>query len=63
LQLGDNQIESYSIEQFAKMMSISQRTAYSLMAKGLGPASIRVGRHIRITKDEFDKWIEAKQTQ
>ena len=62
LQLGVNRIESFSVEKFAKMMDISQRTAYGLIASGLGPTFIRVGRHIRITQEDFEKWIETKRS-
>jgi excisionase family DNA binding protein len=62
LQLGGKRIDSFSVEKFAKMLDISQRTAYGLIASGLGPSFIRVGRHIRITQEDLDKWIETKRS-
>lgn len=45
------------------MLEISPRTAYHILAKGEGPRTIRVGRHIRILETDLNDWFDAQRQQ
>lgn len=51
-------MKTYTVLQFAEMLSLSIRTAYHLVSSGNGPKSIRVGRHIRILERDLNEWID-----
>lgn len=48
--------ETYSINEIAKILDISNKTAYSLV-HGNFFKHVRIGRIIRISKKSFDQWL------
>lgn len=50
---------TYTVTEIQDILGISQPTAYSLIKENLFH-SIRVGRHIRISKKSFDEWLDTQ---
>lgn len=48
---------TYTVSEIQDILGISQPTAYALIQEKLFH-SIRVGRHIRISKKSFDEWLD-----
>lgn len=48
---------TYTVDEIQDILGISQPTAYALIKKNLFH-SIRVGRHIHISKNSFDAWLD-----
>lgn len=51
---------TYTVGEIQEILGISQPTAYALIKAGHF-RSIRVGRHIRISKKSFDEWLDNGQ--
>ena len=49
----------YTVEEIARMLAISLRSAYSLCNSTTEFRVLRVGGSIRIPKDSFDAWLRA----
>ncbi|MDU3613059.1 helix-turn-helix domain-containing protein [Enterococcus avium] len=57
--MGKNNQETkrtYSINEIAEILDISNKSAYSLVHENLF-RHVRVGRIIRISKKSFDQWL------
>lgn len=48
--------ETYSINEIAKILDISNKSAYSLIHENFF-RYVRIGRTIRISKKSFDQWL------
>lgn len=48
--------ETYSISEIAKILDISNKSAYSLIRENFF-RYVRIGRTIRISKKSFDQWL------
>ena len=48
--------ETYSISEIAKILDISNKSAYSLIHENFF-RYVRIGRTIRISKKSFDQWL------
>lgn len=48
---------TYTVDEIQDILGISQPTAYALIKRNLFH-SIRVGRHIRVSKVSFDAWLD-----
>lgn len=48
--------ETYSIREIAKILDISNKSAYSLVRENFF-RHVRIGRTIRISKKSFDQWL------
>ena len=46
---------TYTVDEIQDILEISRTAAYNLVKKNLF-RSVRVGRHIRISKKSFDEW-------
>ncbi len=53
---------TYTICEIQAILGISQPTAYTLVRKGLF-RTVKVGRHIRISKPSFDKWLDERESE
>lgn len=53
---------TYTIPEIQDILGISQPTAYALVKKNLF-RTVRVGRHIRISKKSFDEWLDNCDTE
>ena len=47
----------YTVEEIARMLAISQRSAYNLCNHTTEFRVLRVGGSIRVPKDSFDAWL------
>lgn len=50
---------TYTVEEIQNILGISQPTAYGLVRKNFF-RTVKVGRHIRISKKSFDEWLDQK---
>ena len=48
---------TYTIPEIQDILGISPPTAYALVKKNLF-RTVRVGRHLRISKKSFDEWLD-----
>ncbi|MCP1110871.1 excisionase family DNA binding protein [Lachnospiraceae bacterium PF1-21] len=51
---------TYTVDEIQDILGISQTTAYILIKQKLFH-SVKVGRHIRISKKSFDQWLEGQE--
>ena len=49
----------YTVEQIARLLAISRRSAYNLCNSTTEFRVLRVGGSIRVPKDSFDAWLRA----
>jgi predicted DNA-binding transcriptional regulator AlpA len=38
------------------------RTVYYLHQSGRGPRTVRLGRHLRVRRNDFESWIDTQRT-
>lgn len=50
------QKKTYTIDEIAKQLNISTKTAYALVKSGTFHY-VRAGRAIRVSKESFDRWL------
>lgn len=50
---------TYSVKEIAAILGVSKKTAYKLCEQNLFVTK-RIGRIIRINKDSFEDWMNAK---
>ena len=50
---------TYTIPEIQDILGISPPTAYALVKKNLF-RTVRVGRHIRVSKKSFDDWLDSQ---
>jgi excisionase family DNA binding protein len=51
-----------SVRELAELLQVSVKTVYDWRYRGLGPAAIKVGRHVRYEPDEIERWIALQRT-
>lgn len=59
----NNELECYTVKDVQHLLKISQAQAYNLFnsyVEGEKFPSFKIGGSLRITKKEFNKWLEAK---
>lgn len=56
LNLSSNINKTYTIDEIAKQLNISMKSAYALVKSGQFHY-VRAGRAIRVSKESFDKWL------
>lgn len=47
-------------EQLAAELEIPLRTIYNWRHRGVGPRSIKVGRHLRYRRADIDAWLDTQ---
>ena len=50
---------TYTVGEIQNILGVSQPTAYGLVRKNYF-RTVKVGRHIRISKKSFDEWLDQK---
>ena len=50
-----------SIADFARSIGISRRSLYSLLDRGEGPPTIRIGRRRVIRREAADAWLRSRE--
>jgi len=53
---------TYTVTEIQDILGICQSTAYLLIKSGVFH-SVKVGRHIRISKASFDAWLEGTSSE
>lgn len=51
--------KTYSVSEMAKILGISNRSAYNLCKHTSDFRVLRLGRSVRIHKESFDKWFSS----
>ena len=59
LRQGTDMTELMTFEEVAKRAKLPLRTLYYLHQKGRGPKATKLGRHLRVTEDDFFAWINS----
>jgi excisionase family DNA binding protein len=49
-------------EEVATVLGVPVKTLYQWRYKGIGPAGVRVGRHLRYRTADVEAWIEERVT-
>ncbi|OPC83207.1 DNA-binding protein [Embleya scabrispora] len=52
-----------SAEELADHLGVPLATLYAWNHRGLGPASIKVGRHLRYRWSEVEAWLDSRTTE
>jgi excisionase family DNA binding protein len=47
-----------SVEDVSVYLGVPVQTLYAWRSRGRGPASLRVGRHLRYRRVDLDAWVE-----
>ena len=55
----DGEKRTYTVGEIRNILGVSQPTAYGLVRKNYF-RTVKVGRHIRISKKSFDEWLDQK---
>ena len=56
----DEQHEYLKVPEVARIIRVARSRAYELVAEGDIP-SIRIGRSVRVSRRELDKWLEEQR--
>lgn len=56
----DEQHEYLKVPEVARVLRIARSRAYELVAEGEIP-SVRIGRSVRVSRKELDRWIEGRR--
>jgi excisionase family DNA binding protein len=60
---GDNAAPLVRPDEFAAELGIPGKTLAEWRSRGLGPAYVKVGRHVRYRREAIDKWLEGQTRQ
>lgn len=41
-------------------LGVSVNTVYQWFFKGLGPERIKLGKHVRVRRDAYERWLESR---
>ncbi|MGH7535282.1 MAG: helix-turn-helix transcriptional regulator [Gemmatimonadales bacterium] len=50
-------------EDVAVLLGVPVKTLYQWRYKGVGPAGVRVGRHLRYREADVEAWIDERATE
>jgi len=49
--------EWLSLEQIAEELGIPLRTLYAQRSRGIGPHGHRIGKHVRVRRNDLNTWV------
>lgn len=52
-----NEDEWLSLEQIAEELQLPLRTLYARRSRGDGPVGFKIGKHVRIRRQDLNKWV------
>ena len=55
--------ELLDAQQLADYLRVPLATVYQWNSRGGGPASIRIGRHVRYRRSDIEAWLEERTTR
>ncbi|NVM96128.1 helix-turn-helix domain-containing protein [Arthrobacter wenxiniae] len=47
-------------KEICTLLQIPEQTFYQWRAKGVGPHAYRIGRHLRISRADFEAWLSLR---
>jgi len=47
-----------TLPEVAEQLAVPLGTLYSWRTRGLGPRGVRVGKHVRVSRDDLAAWLE-----
>lgn len=50
-------------DDLAEKLKIPKATLYRWSSLGTGPRPLRIGRHVRYTEEEVDRWLEERAAE
>jgi hypothetical protein len=53
---GDDDLDAFGIPEFCRRHDISPQTFYKLKARGLAPATFKLGARVLITRESAQRW-------
>ena len=56
----DTEHEYLKVPEVAQVLRIARSRAYELVAEGEIP-SVRIGRSVRVSREELDRWLEEQR--
>lgn len=54
-------LAAISITEFCRLIGLSRRTLYSLLDRGEGPPTCRIGRRRVIRREAADAWLRSRE--
>jgi predicted DNA-binding transcriptional regulator AlpA len=54
--------ELMSFIDIAKAANIPLSSVYYFNAKGVGPATVKIGRHLRVRRSDYEAWLTARES-
>jgi excisionase family DNA binding protein len=48
----------FSYPEIAEMKNIPLSTLYYYYRQGTGPKTAKIGRHLRVSEDDLERWVE-----
>lgn len=54
----ENEREYLKVPEVAAILQIARSRAYELVATGAIPGAVKIGRSVRVSREELDRWLE-----
>jgi predicted DNA-binding transcriptional regulator AlpA len=54
--------ELMSFIDIAKAANIPLSSVYYFNAKGVGPATVKIGRHLRVRRSDYEAWLTTRES-
>ncbi len=54
----ETQHEYLKVPEVAELLRIARSRAYEMAANGTLPGVVRIGRSLRVSREELDRWLE-----
>ena len=51
--------EFLTVDDLAVVPGVSRSTVYAWRYTGVGPRAVRVGRHLRFSRPDVERWLES----
>lgn len=55
--MGKQETLTLSVKEFCALVPMSVTTYYQMKRAGQGPRELRIGRHVRITRQAVENWL------
>lgn len=55
--IGPTTDEWLTPKEICSLLQIPEQTFYQWRAKGVGPHAYRIGRHLRVTRQDLNAWL------
>jgi predicted DNA-binding transcriptional regulator AlpA len=58
--MGANDDEWMSLQDIADDLAIALSSLYAQRAKGIGPRGHKIGKHVRVRREDYENWINSR---